>query len=85
MDLFGKGGWSNIFGELAVEYKNNAGTALSMLEKSGRIEIQMVTMLSEEECRLMGASKCSPDDVQEIIDQERGSIAFLENAAMLYM
>ncbi len=89
MDLFKKGGWSTIFGELAVEYKNNAGTALSMLEKSGRINIQMVTMLSEEECRLMGAGRCAPEDVQqiidqEIIDQEKGSMAILENAAMLY-
>ena len=85
MDLFRKGGWSTIFAELAVEYKNNAGTALSMLEKSGRIEIQMVTMLSEEECRLMGASKYASEDVQGIIDQAKGSVAFLENAAMLYM
>ena len=89
MDLFLMGERNTIFDSLAENYKNNAGTALSMLEKSGRINIQMVTMLSEEECRLMGAGKCSPNDVQqiidqEIIDQEKGSMAILENAAMLY-
>ena len=84
MDIFKKGGWSNIFKELAVEYKNNAGTALSMLEKSARIDIRMVTSLSEEECRLMGAGRCAMEDVQKIIDLEKGSVAVLENAGMLY-
>ncbi|MCK5068401.1 MAG: DUF2088 domain-containing protein, partial [Bacteroidales bacterium] len=50
MNLFKLGGRDNIFEELTVEYKNNAGTALAMLEKSGRIDIHMVTSLSDEEC-----------------------------------
>jgi len=55
-----------------------------MLEKSGRMDIRMVTELSQEEVRVMGATKCSPEEVQAILDGEPGSVAVLENAAMLY-
>jgi len=84
LDLFRLGDRKTIFDRLDVEYKNNAGTALSMLEKSERIEIRMVTLLSEKEVQLMGANKCSEEDVQTFIDSETGSVAILENAAMLY-
>ena len=84
MDLFAWGGRENIFKRLSVEYKNNAGTALSMLEKTARIEIQMVTTLSAQECERMGAKYCSFENAQKIIDLEKGSIAVLTNAGMLY-
>jgi nickel-dependent lactate racemase len=84
MGLFRLGGKDNIFRELEVEYKNNAGTAISMLEKAERMEIRMVTTLSEEDCRFMGATRCLPEDVQHMIDSEKGSVAVLENAGMLY-
>jgi len=84
MDIFKWGGRERIFDQLEAEYKNNAGTALSMLEKSGRIDIRMITSLSKEECELMGASKCASEDVQKLIDLEKGSVAVLENAGMLY-
>jgi nickel-dependent lactate racemase len=84
MDIFRWGGREAIFNRLRAAYQNNAGTVLAMLEKSERIEIWMVTSLSEEECRLMGANKCSAEDVQEMIDQEPGAVAVLENAGMLY-
>jgi nickel-dependent lactate racemase len=84
MELFKLGGRDNIFKELAVEYKNNAGTALAMLEKSQRMDIHMVTSLSEEECSLMGASRCSLDEAQLLIEEETGLMAIIENAGMLY-
>ncbi len=84
LDLFRLGDRENIFKQLAVEYKNNAGTALSMLEKAERIDIRMVTSLKEEEVQLMGAKKISEREVQSILDRESGSVAVLENAAMLY-
>jgi lactate racemase len=85
MDLFRSGKRDTMFDRLALDYKNNAGTALSMLEKSERINIHMHTRLDEETCRLMGARKCSAEEAQKLVDKEKGSIAILENAAMLYM
>ena len=84
MDIFRWGEREQIFEHLEDKYRNNAGTALSMLEKSERIDIQLVTSLSNEECELMGASKCAAEDVQRLIDKERDSVAILENAGMLY-
>jgi nickel-dependent lactate racemase len=84
MDIFRLGGREQIFEQLEDAYRNNAGTALSMLEKSERIDIQMLTSLSKEECELMGASKCTAEDVQKIIDLEQGSVAVLAYAGMLY-
>ena len=84
MEIFRMGGQERIFEHLEGEYRNNAGTALSMLEKSDRIEIQMVTSLSKEDCELMGASKCASEDVQKMIDLEQGTVAVLEEAGILY-
>ena len=84
MDIFKLGGRDQIFEHLEVAYKNNAGTALSMLEKSERIDIHMITSLSVEDCKLMGAFKCAAEDVQKIIDMEQGSVAVLAYAGMLY-
>ena len=84
LDLFRLGERKTIFDRLDVEYKNNAGTSLSMLEKSERIDIRMHTLLSKEEVQLMGANKCTEEEVQIILDEETGSVAVLENAAMLF-
>jgi len=84
MEIFSCGGRDQIFEYLAGAYKNNAGTALSMLEKSERIDIQMVTSLREEDCKLMGASRCAAGDVQKMIDLELGTVAILAYAGMLY-
>ncbi len=84
MDIFKLGGQDRIFDRLEAGYKNNAGTALSMLEKSERINIQMVTSLTNEDCELMGASRCAVEDVQKIIDLEQGPVAILAYAGMLY-
>jgi nickel-dependent lactate racemase len=84
MDIFKLGDRDNIFEALAVEYRNNAGTALAMLEKTLRMDIFMVTSLSEEQCALMGAKKCSKQDAQLLFQEEKGSIAVIKNAGMLY-
>lgn len=84
LDIFSWGGREAIFDRLRAGYLNNAGTVVAMLEKTERMEIRMVTSLSEKEVKLMGANKCSSDDVQKMIDTEGGSVAVLENAGMLY-
>jgi nickel-dependent lactate racemase len=84
MELFKLGGREQLFTLLEAGYKNNAGTALAMLEKSERIQIHFVTSLNKEDCDLMGASKCTVEDAQGIINKETGSMAVLSYAGMLY-
>ncbi len=47
MELFKLGGTEGIFREMALAYKNNAGTALATIEKAQRISIRFVTSLDE--------------------------------------
>lgn len=84
MDLFKMGGWNKVFEKMRRGYANNAGTAFAMLDKSRRIKIHFVTSLDEETCKLMGAIKTSPDQAQNLIDEETGELAFIENAGLLY-
>lgn len=78
------GGEEGIFEAMEVRYRNNAGTALAMLQKSKRIRIHFVTSLDDETCRLMGAVRTAPEEVQGLIDQEQGEIAWIGNASLLY-
>ncbi|MCK4746085.1 MAG: hypothetical protein KAT15_03580, partial [Bacteroidales bacterium] len=73
-----------IFDQMEVEYKNNAGTALSMMGKSSRIRIHFVTSFDEEVCKLMGALKTTVDQARQLIGKETGQVAWIENASLLY-
>ena len=84
LDLFRLGGADRIFDQMEVEYKNNAGTALSMMGKSNRIRIHFVTSFDEEACRLMGAVKTTVDQARQLIGKETGQVAWIENASLLY-
>ncbi len=84
MNLFKLGGWDRIFEEMELKYMNNAGTALAMLQKSRRIDIHFVTSLDKETCGLMEAIPTSQADVQRLIDFEKGDIAYIQNASLLY-
>jgi len=84
MNLFKLGGWDQIFEAMEVKYMNNAGTALAMISKSRRIHIHFVTSLDQETCKLMGAIKTSPENVQALIDYETGDTAYIQNASLLY-
>ncbi len=61
-DLFKLGGPEGIFREMAVAYKNNAGTALATIEKARRLSIRIVTSLDEDTCTMMGYVKTSPEE-----------------------
>ncbi len=65
-------------------YENNTGTALAQLEKSKRIQIHLVTSMDEETCKLLGVEKINLQNVQEMIDQHKGSIGVIENASLIY-
>ncbi len=84
MNLFKLGGWDRIFEEMELKYMNNAGTALAMLQKSRRIDIHFVTSLDKDTCGLMEAIATNPDEVQTLIDHEKGDIAYIQNASLLY-
>ncbi|NJK98530.1 MAG: hypothetical protein HC905_29670 [Bacteroidales bacterium] len=43
----------------------------------------MLTSLDEETCKILGVKKIAEDDVQKIIDKEKGSIAAIKNASIL--
>ena len=84
MKLFGPGGSEGIFEAMERHYMNNAGTALSTLEKSAKISIRFVTSLDAEVCSLMGMVKTSVEEAGKIIQGEKGEVAWIENAGMIY-
>lgn len=77
------GSFEAAFHMLERNYEGNGGTALSMMQKTQRIQIYMLTSLDETTCRTLGVTKLSVTGVQEIIDNEPGSIAAISNASML--
>jgi len=84
LNLFKLGGWDQIFEQMAIKYENNAGTALAMIHKARRIKIHFVTSFDQETCNYMGALKTSPEQALELIAKENGSMAWIENASLLY-
>jgi len=84
MDIYKIGGWEQIFYKMKQCYANNAGTAVAMMYKSQRIKIHFVTSLDKETCILMGAIKTSSQQAIQLIEEEQGEVAWIENAGLLY-
>ncbi len=84
MDLFRLGGKDKVFENMALHYANNAGTAVAMMDKTSRINIHFVTSLDQETCDLMGTVKTSPEKAQQMALNESRSVAWIENASLLY-
>jgi nickel-dependent lactate racemase len=80
---FETGNWKNAFDRLASNYEGNGGTALSMMTKSKRIKILMVTELSDSICKTIGIEKVSMDQVKLLATQSNGSLAAIPNAGIL--
>ncbi len=80
---FDMGGWDAAFAHLSQAYQGNGGTALSMMEKTRRINILMVSDLSLEDCRAMGVTRIDPPSAASRIRQHSGSIAAIPNASLL--
>ncbi len=77
------GGFEAAYDMLEKKYEGNGGTALSMMLKTKRIRIHMLTTLDTATCRTLGVNKVTKEDVQRIIDDETGSMAVIRNASML--
>ena len=80
---FEMGNWKNAFDRLAQNYEGNGGTALSMMSKSERIRILMVTELSESICKTIGIEKISMDQAKLLVKQSISSVAALPNGGIL--
>ncbi|MCP3955267.1 MAG: DUF2088 domain-containing protein [Desulfobacterales bacterium] len=80
---FGMGGYRAAFERLATDYTGNGGTALSMMEKAGRIDINLVTELPDEEVRQMGATRLSGAAFGKSLQSFYGSVGVIPNASML--
>lgn len=77
------GSFKAAFAMLEKNYEGNGGTALSMMTKTQRINIQMLTTLDDSACKTLGVKKLNEDDVQGTIDAEKGNIAVIRNASIL--
>lgn len=84
LNLLNKGGEQEIFNIMEKHYENNGGTALSLLSKTKRINIHLVTSLDQEACTLMRIHKTIPSLVQKIVNTATGDIAYIANASMIY-
>jgi nickel-dependent lactate racemase len=83
LPLFREGGWDEVFEKLSKKYEGNGGTALAMMAKTRRIHIHMITSFDKETCTLMGVRKADAAQANDLIRQEQGSVAVIENASML--
>ena len=71
------------FNRLAVHYKGNGGTALSMMSKTERIRICMVTELEDNITKTMGVERISADKAEAMAQSCPGSLAVIPNAGLL--
>jgi len=77
------GSFEKAFQMLEKNYEGNGGTALSMMTKTGRIRISMMTSLDNDLCRTLNVNNVGETNIQQIIDTEKGSIALIQNASLL--
>lgn len=83
LPYFRMGGWKNTFAELADNYAGNGGTALAMMEKTARIDIVMMTSLSDEICSEIGVNRSSKEDIRKMIETSSGTLAYISNGSLL--
>ena len=77
------GSFEAAFSILEKNYEGNGGTALSMMLKTKRLHISLLTSLDDATCNLLGVTKVGTDEIQQIINNEKGSMAAIRNASML--
>jgi lactate racemase len=77
------GSFESALAMLEKNYEGNGGTALSMMTKTSRINIYMKTSLDEGICKILNVKKITTEDIQQLLDEEKGSLAVIGNASML--
>jgi len=83
MQYLKAGSFEAAFSMLETKYEGNGGTALSMMGKTKRIRICMLTSLSEEDCNTLGVTKITADEIRQIIAAEKRIMAVIRNASIL--
>ena len=83
MKFLEPGSFEKAFEMLEENYEGNGGTALSMMTKTGRINILMHTNLTDQECATLKVTKIGKQEIQQLIDNEKGSVAVIGNASLL--
>jgi lactate racemase len=83
MQYLRAGSFETAFAMLEKKYEGNGGTALSMMGKTKRIRICMLTSLTVEDCETLGVKKVTADEISEIIASEKGIMAVIRNASIL--
>lgn len=84
LEIFKLKEWDQIFPDDRRKYENNTGTALAQLEKSIRIQIQLLTSMDQATCKILGVEKIDHQIAQKTIDNHSGTIGVIENAALIY-
>ncbi|MBM9613908.1 DUF2088 domain-containing protein [Desulfobulbus rhabdoformis] len=82
LPYFALGGAKRAFAELEKCYSGNGGTALSMMAKTRRIRISLLSDLSSELCRQIGVSSISTDQAQAALLHDNNA-AIIKNSSML--
>ena len=85
LQFMNAGSFEKAYTMLENNYRGNGGTALSMMTKTSRIKIYMMTRLDEMLCNILNVKKVDESGVQKLLDQEKGSVAVIRNASMLVM
>lgn len=80
---FKAGRFDVIFDELVHNYIGNGGTALSMMKKTSRIHIYMITSLDESICNTLNVRKINQNELNNFMQKVPGSIAVMPNASMI--
>lgn len=77
------GSFENAYSILEKDYEGNGGTALSMMTKTNRIKIVMMTSLNDQLCKTLDVTRADHSQIQEMLIHETGSIAVIRNASLL--
>ena len=77
------GSFEKAFNVLEQNYEGNGGTALSMITKTARIQIHLMTSLSKKDCNILKVKAVDKEKIQNLINQEEGNIGLIENASVL--
>jgi len=82
---FDKGSFDAAFSLLSKKYEGNGGTALSMMTKSARIQIGLITSLDDKTLNTMGVTRWSHSQVSEhlLTLAPETNIACINNASLL--
>ncbi len=83
LEIF-QGSRQGIFTSLKNKYSGNGGTALSLISKTERINVHMLSTLDGEVCNLLNIRKLNPEELRKRVARLKGSTAVISNAAVLY-